>query len=62
MNLSEIKKKAKAMGIKPGKLKKKELVREIQNKEATFPCFATATDYCDRLDCCFRTDCLDKNY
>lgn len=62
MNPAGIKKKAKALGVEFSKMGKLELIREIQRKEGNFPCFGTATEYCDRLDCCFREDCLGKKY
>ena len=61
MNLTEVRKKARALGIKPGRIKKQELRLEIQTREGSFPCFATATNYCDRMHCCFREDCLNRN-
>lgn len=62
MDLAEVKKMAKALGVKVSRMGKLELIREIQKKEGNFPCFGTAAGYCDRLDCCFREDCLGKNY
>ncbi len=61
MNLTEVRKKATALGIKPDRIKKQELILEIQTREGSFPCFGTATNYCDRMDCCFKEDCLNKN-
>ena len=64
MQIEEIKKRAKAVGLKPatGKTKKLELVREIQKAEGNFPCFGTAEKYCDQTGCFFREDCLAKNF
>lgn len=62
MNIEKIRQKARALGVKPDRTKKLELIREIQKKEGNFPCFGTAKDYCDRWDCCFREDCLGKKY
>lgn len=62
MQLSEVRKKAKALGLNPGNMQKIELIRAIQTKEGNFPCFATATDYCDQSGCCFKEDCLGKYY
>ncbi|TAN62176.1 SAP domain-containing protein [bacterium] len=61
MQLTEVKKMAKTLGIKAEKLKKLEMIRAIQAKEGNFPCFGTAKDYCDQLNCLFREDCLGKN-
>lgn len=61
MKLSQIEKKAKSLGIKDGwKYSKKELIRAIQRQEGNFPCFGTATDYCDQMNCLWREDCLTK--
>lgn len=61
MNIEKVREKAKVLGIKPYGTKKLDLIREIQKKEGNFPCFGTATDYCDQLDCCFREDCIGEN-
>lgn len=61
MTLQEIKSMAQTLGIKPGKLKKLDIVREIQKAEGNFPCFGTAVDFCDQSDCVFRSDCLGQN-
>ena len=61
MELKELKEKAKILGIKPKKgLKKTDFIRSIQIAEGNFPCFGTAKDYCDQLNCYFRKDCLFK--
>ncbi|HOI75357.1 MAG TPA: hypothetical protein PLO63_14525 [Syntrophales bacterium] len=36
---------------------KKELIREIQNREGYSPCFGTK-DACDEDECLWRDDCL----
>ena len=56
MEMTVVREKAKSMGIKTARMSKLNLIREIQTREGNFPCFGTATDYCDRLDCCFRAD------
>jgi len=64
MLIEEIKKRAKAAGVKvaAGKVNKLELIRQIQTAEGNFPCFGTSEGYCDQTDCCFGPDCLSKNY
>jgi hypothetical protein len=61
MESKELKEKARSLGIKPkfwiGKAK---LIHSIQSAEGNFPCFGTAKDHCDQLNCCFRDDCLSK--
>jgi len=60
MRLTDIEKKAKGLGIKDTwKLSKKDLVKTIQRKEGNFDCFGTAaTNNCNQVACCWRTDCL----
>ena len=58
MNLTQIKEKAKEMGIKPGKLKKGELIQAIQIQENNSPCFGTSNGTCAQEDCLCRQDCL----
>ena len=58
MKMTDIQKKAKVIGIKPGKAKKAELIRMIQEQEGNFSCFQTAQDFCDQTDCCWMGDCL----
>ena len=58
MTLAEIKTKAKSLGVKPGKMKKVELIHAIQLAEGNFDCFGKAGGSCDQMDCCFRDDCL----
>lgn len=59
MRLSEIEKKAKRLGIKDTwKYSKRDLIKSIQRAEGNFDCFGNATDYCDQLACCWRSDCL----
>jgi hypothetical protein len=59
MNIAQIQAMAKDMGLKPGKLRKMELVRAIQRREGAFDCFATAYDgVCDQVNCIWRQDCF----
>ncbi len=58
MKMPEIRDKAKALGIKPGKMRKAELITAIQTAEGNTPCFGTSNGYCPYTDCCFMDDCL----
>lgn len=59
MKMTDIQKKAKAMGIKPGKMKKAELIRTIQSEEGNYSCFLTEDSaQCSQESCCWRDDCL----
>jgi len=59
MELKELKEKAIKLGIKPKiRMKKKEFIHSIQTAEGNSPCFGTAKDSCDQMDCCWRQDCL----
>ncbi len=60
VSITEIKKKAKAMGITNSKLEKEELVHAIQESEGNFPCYKTAGDFCDQVECYWRDDCLSE--
>jgi hypothetical protein len=58
MKMQEIRKKAKALGIEPGKSRKADVIRAIQKAEGNTPCFGKGTTACPYLDCCWREDCL----
>jgi len=58
MTMPEIRMKAMALGLKPGKMKKAELIHAIQLAEGCTPCFGRSNGYCAYSDCCFMTDCL----
>lgn len=61
MKMPDIKKKAKALGLDAGKMKKADLILNIQRAEGNKPCFGTGTPACPYLDCCWREDCIDRN-
>ncbi|MBN1795815.1 MAG: Rho termination factor N-terminal domain-containing protein [Sedimentisphaerales bacterium] len=58
MSLNQIRKKAQELGIDPGKMKKPQLIHEIQKAEGNQPCFGTTQGWCQYSDCCFMDDCL----
>lgn len=58
MPLKKIKEKAEALGLNSENKNKKDLIHAIQVAEGNFPCFQTATDFCDQAGCCWRDDCL----
>ncbi len=60
LNITELKKKAKSLGISNLKLSKDDLVRTIQTTEGNYPCFKTAENHCDQSNCLWRDDCLLK--
>ena len=61
MNMQDIRKKAKQMGINPNKMNKTDLIRSIQRGEANIDCFATArVEHCGELGCLWRTDCMPR--
>jgi len=60
MKMQEIRLMAKKLGVNSFGKTKTELIREIQRKEGYFGCFGTAEDYCDQLECLFRSPCLEK--
>jgi len=58
MTMPQIREKARELGIKPGKIKKTELIRIIQQAEGNTPCYGRANGQCPNIDCCFMSDCL----
>ena len=58
MKVGEIRKKAKALKIASGKMKKPELVHSIQEAEGNTACFGKSTGQCSYTNCCFMQDCL----
>ena len=58
MTMPEIKKRAKMMGIMPGKMKKAELIHSIQRAESCTPCYGRSNGECPWLECCWRSDCF----
>jgi hypothetical protein len=58
MTMPEIKAKAKTLGITPGKMKKVELIRAIQEAEWCTPCYGRSNGNCSWTECCWRADCL----
>jgi len=57
MKMTEVQKKAKDLNIKPGRTKKADLIRQIQQEEGNTPCFQGGNDSCDQKDCCWGEDC-----
>jgi len=58
MGMPEIRVKAKALGITPGKMKKADLIHAIQVAEGCMPCFGKSDGQCSYVDCCFMGDCF----
>ena len=58
MTLPEIRMKAKALGLTPGRMKKADLIHTIQITEGYTPCFGQSGGSCSYTDCCFKRDCL----
>ena len=61
MKMTEVKQKAKTLGVAPGKKKKTELIHAVQQAEGTTPCFGTSHGQCQYTDCCFMFDCFKLN-
>lgn len=58
MRLIEVKKIAEQCGIKPGKQRKADLIRAIQQHEGNQPCYDTGqAEQCGQPTCCWRDDC-----
>jgi len=62
MNFNEIRKMARGMGINTYRMKKTDLVQEIQQAESNIECYGTErVDYCNEHECLWRNDCLSLN-
>lgn len=58
MNMTQIKDVAKERGVKPGRMKKADLIRAIQQSEDNPQCFAIGQlDQCREDGCLWREDC-----
>lgn len=58
MNISEVKAKAKELGILISNKKKDNLIREIQLEEGNINCYGThRVSCCNENNCLWRTDC-----
>jgi hypothetical protein len=61
MNVQSIRDIARQLDIRPGKLNKTDLIRNIQTAEGNFPCFGTAdAGVCDQTGCLWREDCFRR--
>ena len=59
MNMLQIREIAKEIGIKPGSLKKMELVQAVQSAEGNEACFGSGrVDQCGQDDCLWKEDCI----
>jgi len=60
MKITAVRQRAYAVGMTGiGRIKKGELIRAIQRQEGNRPCFGADWRFsCERLDCCWREDCL----
>ena len=62
MKVADINAKAREMGIDPRKMKKKELIRAIQQAENNIVCYATErVAHCEEYSCLWRRDCVNSN-
>lgn len=58
MKVEEIREKAKQIGIKPGKMKKADLIKAIQRSEGNIECFNSgAAPTCGQESCLWRDEC-----
>ena len=59
MNMQQLKEIAKERGIKPGSLKKAELIHAIQSAEGNETCFGTGkAEDCGQDNCLWKEDCI----
>ncbi len=58
MNFDRVKEIARERGVKPGRMKKAELIRMMQSREGSLPCYDTGRiAECGELDCLWRESC-----
>jgi hypothetical protein len=62
MNITEVRKRATAAGVTgAGKLRKAQLIQQIQQAEGNNPCYgAEWRQRCAEMFCCWRSDCLKE--
>ena len=59
MNVKEIQKMARDLGLKTTKLKKAEMILMIQKEEKNDECYGTSkVTSCGQDDCLWRADCV----
>ncbi|HUW20266.1 MAG TPA: hypothetical protein VMW16_13290 [Sedimentisphaerales bacterium] len=56
--MTEIRNKAKGLGINPGTMQRVELIHSIQRAEGCTPCYGRSNGQCGYTGCCFMPDCL----
>jgi len=62
MNFNEIRTMAKGLGINTNRLKKTEMIRNIQRAESNIDCYGTArVQHCNEDTCLWREDCFALN-
>jgi hypothetical protein len=58
MTVKEIRKRAKTLGIEPGRMNKADLIRAIQAAEGNPVCYRSGREYCGELACLWLADCV----
>ena len=62
MKINDVRKMAKGMNINTYRMKKKKIIRLIQQAENNMACFATErATMCNEDKCLWRDDCLSIN-
>ena len=59
MNPRQPREDASSVDSKIGWKAKRELIRSIQEMQGGVPCFQTGKKSCDRLDCGWRSECME---
>jgi len=62
VTIREIRRRAQALGIRPGRLNKLGLVRAIQAAESNPQCFRTGRTACEQTTCLWLEDCIPEQY
>ena len=58
LTMTQIKEKAKRLGVNAGKMKKVELIHAVQVAEGCTPCYGRSNGNCPWTQCCWRGDCF----
>ncbi len=62
MNMKEVRKRAKTVGVTLETENKADLVRAIQAKEGNPQCFHSGRKLCPEKSCCWLEDCIPQQY
>ena len=62
MNMTEVRKRAKALGLNLKTDDKKQMIRAIQAAEKNPQCYDTSRTSCPESNCCWMSDCMPSKF